>query len=293
MSLLTHLNAKGSPVRLFMDRELPGVREVCKTANITIRDGREGGPPVAPIPDADSALVGVAIEFVLAAAGGNVREPRIAAAKTPELAEQRWEAKELALSELKRLTGQPLDGLALERAADCGLVCARLEQRFRDPTIAIRYGHPDPAEGVPQGLDGVVRAARFSEQTRADLVGLIEGSLHDTADLYRARVLRMDPTFALSAALGGADADLISDGLLIDFKSTRDRSVIGLKDVYQVLGYALADTPDAYNVHSVGIHALRWRKRWTADLEGLLRELSGTCLPVTDWRERFAAIFPL
>ena len=92
----------------------------------------------------------------------------------------------MALAELDRLTsGGVLSGEAVERAADCALVCARLEQRFRmPPDYAIKIGHADPALGVPGGLDGVIRATKASAETRADLVALLEVAIEDTADLY-------------------------------------------------------------------------------------------------------------
>jgi hypothetical protein len=134
--------------------------------------------------------------------------------------------------------------------------------------------------------------ANASVETRADLVKLLEAATSDVADLYAAEALYIDPVFALSSALGGADADVIADGLLIDFKASRARSVIGATDVYQLVGYALADLDDWYRIRSVGIHALRWRTRWTISLEVLLRRLSGVDRPVPDWRERFSGALP-
>ena len=277
-----------------MDRELSNVKPVCQAAKATLRNGRTGGPPVAPLLGADPGLVGLATEFVFAAVGGAVRAPHIAVAPTPELAMQRVAASSLALEELQRVAADgALAGGALGRAADCALVCARLEQRFRmPPEYARRSGHPDPALGEPEGLDGVFRATKASEETRADLVALLSASLEDTADLYQARTVSVNPVFALSIALGGADADMIGDGLLIDFKASKDRSVIRSVELYQLVGYALADLHDWYEIRSVGIQALRWSTRWTVALDGLLRQLSATTRPLADWRERFASVFP-
>ncbi len=294
MSLTSHIASKESPVRAFFDRELAEAKPVCQAANAVIRDGRTGGPPVAPVAGADLAFVGAAIEFVFAAVGGTVRPPHVAGARTPELAYQRSEASRMALAELDRLTRPgPLTGERLERAADCALVCARLEQRFRmPPDYAIKIGLADPAVGVPEGLDGVIRATQASKETQADLIALLEVAIEDTADLYQAQDVHIDPVFALSLALGGADADLIADELLIDFKSTKDRSVIGSRDIYQLLGYTLADLHDWYGIRRVGIQALRWRTRWTMPVDELLQRLSGTAQSLAAWRQRFASVFP-
>lgn len=80
-----------------------------------------------------------------------------------------------------------------------------------------------------------------------------EPRIDETADLLqRERALHIDPVFALSPVLGAADADVIADGLLIGLKASRDRSVIGSTDIYQRIGYALADLYDWYGIQSVG-----------------------------------------
>jgi hypothetical protein len=256
-----------------MDRELGGVEAVSREANAVLRGGLKGGPPVEPVAGSDSALVGTSVEFALAAVDGAVREPLIGGAPTPEMAYQRTHAGELAVAELQRLVagGSRPTGPTLERLADCALVCGRLEQRYRvGPFRARELALADPAIGEPEGLAGTIRATDASAETRADLVTLLEAGIRDTADLYAAGTLHIDPVFALSSALGGADADVIADGVLIDFKASRARSVIGAPDVYQLVGYALADLYDWYAIRSVGIHALRWRTRWTMPLEDLL-----------------------
>jgi DNA-binding transcriptional ArsR family regulator len=276
-----------------MNRELGGATAVCQEANAALRRGRKGGPSVAPLAGADSALVGMAVEFVFPALGGKVRDPLIGAAPTPQLADRRLNAGQLAVAELQRLATatSPLAGPALARAADCALACARLEQHFRvGPFRARELAVADPAVGEPEGLDGIIRETSASAETRADLIALLDATIDDTADLYTAKALHVDPTFALSPALGGADADVIADGLLIDFKASRDRSVIRSMDVYQLVGYALADLYDWYAIHSVGIHALRWRSRWTISLDDLLHRLSGAHRPVPEWRRRFSSV---
>lgn len=110
--------------------------------------------------------------------------------------------------------------------------------------------------------------------------------------MYRAQHLYMNPIFALSPALGGAGADLIADGLLVDFKASRDRSVIGSREIYQLAGYVLADSSDTFSIRSVGIHALRWRTRWSIDVQEFFDRLSGTRQPLSKWRETFANLLP-
>ncbi len=293
MALTALLDVKRSPVRRFMDRELPAAAPVCKEANAAVRAGRSGDPPLAPGPGVDSGLVGTAVEYVLPIPHGSVRKPLMAPAPTRELADLRLQTAELAVAELRRLGGlaEPLIGPALERAADCALVCARLEQRRRiGGNTAHELRLPDPAVGVGLvgGLDGAIEAALASAETRVDLVALLEAGLIDTADLYSADALAIGPSFALSGAVDGADADVIADGTLIDFKTGKGRSLVGAKEIYQLIGYALLDIDDRYKITGVAIHALRWRSRWTVTLDDLLLRLSGVQRNLGEWRTIFA-----
>src|SRR3954465_10550742 len=104
----------------------------------------------------------------------------------------------------------------------------------------------------------------------------------DNRKLYEADVLHVNPTFTLSGALGGADGDLIADGRLVDFKATKDRSIIGSVDLYQLVGYALADSVDEYGIKAVGISALRWRTSVEWPVEELLERLSGETRSLVD-----------
>lgn len=293
MSLTSQLSSKQSAVRRFFDLEVGPAKPVCQAANRQLRGmWMSGGPPVAPVAGADSGLVGMAVEFVMAAAADERREAPIAGAPTPELGNQRALAQMEALDELLRQfeTGMPT-GRGLRRAADCALVLTRLEQGYRAQQFA-PGSIPDPAVAQPDGLDAVIAATQATDATRVDLLQLLDVALQDNRDLYRAKPVHVNPTFVLSDALGGADADLIADGLLVDFKATRDRSVLRSVDVYQLLGYVFADLVDDYDIRSVGISALRWRRsvRWPVDR--LLHELSGQERSLAEWRERFAAVLP-
>jgi hypothetical protein len=69
--------------------------------------------------------------------------------------------------------------------------------------------------------------------------------------------LFLNPIFAGSGEIGGADADLISDGCLIDVKTTVDPKFTRTRLLYQLLGYVLLDYDDAYAIRSVGVYLSR------------------------------------
>jgi hypothetical protein len=69
-----------------------------------------------------------------------------------------------------------------------------------------------------------------------------------------------------SQLVGGADADLIAAGLLVDLKVTlgdkrRDgtrRLSLDKAEVYQLVGYTLLDFDDIYRIGEVGIFSARY-----------------------------------
>lgn len=93
--------------------------------------------------------------------------------------------------------------------------------------------------------------------------------------------LFLNPIFAGSGEIGGADADLISAGCLIDVKTTVDPKFTRTRLLYQLLGYALLDYDDLYAIRHVGVYLSRQGLliRWQLDdLLPTLREGRQTTL---------------
>lgn len=67
----------------------------------------------------------------------------------------------------------------------------------------------------------------------------------------------LNPTFAGSTDIGGADADLIADGCLLDVKTTVDPKFTRTRVLYQFLGYTLLDHDDRYGIDAVGVYLSR------------------------------------
>lgn len=84
----------------------------------------------------------------------------------------------------------------------------------------------------------------------------------------------LNPTFAGSGYVGGADADLVVDRCLIDIK-TSTFPQIKAEYLYQLAGYLLLDFDDTLHVDSVGIYMARQGEllQWT--ILDFLRELTG------------------
>jgi hypothetical protein len=98
-----------------------------------------------------------------------------------------------------------------------------------------------------------------SRATRSDPVAVARVAIDDRRGLATAGQVVINPVFSQSMALGGADADVIADGVLLDFKSSATTRVARNRDLWKVVGYALADTGDLLELSAVGVAALRWR----------------------------------
>lgn len=100
----------------------------------------------------------------------------------------------------------------------------------------------------------------------------------------------LNPTFDGSLDIGGADADLILDGCLIDIKATVKPQVDPLW-LYQLLGYMLLDYTDRYRISEVAIYMARQQTtlRWPLD-DFMATMAGGTVPPLGEVRARFQRV---
>ncbi len=113
------------------------------------------------------------------------------------------------------------------------------------------------------------------------------------------RPLYLGPTFD-GSTLCAADADVIANGFLLDFKTSLGAKVarpggrsdrLDLKDLYQLVSYALFDRSDTYRIRRVGIYSARFGHLVSWDLADLLEALAGTTVSVAEARhEVWAAL---
>jgi len=173
-----------------------------------------------------------------------------------------------------------------EGLARVALLFAVFEQCFRSGILPDQF---EDLNTVPSGwrewADLVCADAELEDVA---MVGWAAVQDHGS---IRGRELICNPVFAQSAALGGADADLITDtGQLIDFKSTSTTRTCSAIDIWQLCGYALADTDGDYRIRSVGLSALRWRTQCSWALGELFPMLAGEPVSVEQFRRDFAAV---
>lgn len=89
-----------------------------------------------------------------------------------------------------------------------------------------------------------------------DLCRLSWGFFDSQPALLRQQAI-LNPTFEGSRLVGGADADLIVEGCLIDIKATVNPLPFKPMDAYQLISYALLDFEDEYHITSVAVYLAR------------------------------------
>ncbi|MGW6714402.1 hypothetical protein ACWF9X_15940 [Streptomyces globisporus] len=112
-----------------------------------------------------------------------------------------------------------------------------------------------------------------------DVTSQLHAAAHSPLEALRARTRPQDcvggPTF--SGARITADADLIVDGLLIDFKSTRHPlNEMSQRTAWQLTGYLLLDAADRYRIDAVGLYLSRSGVLTSWPVEDYL-DLLGAC----------------
>ena len=83
----------------------------------------------------------------------------------------------------------------------------------------------------------------------------------------------LNPNFENGHLVGGADADLIAGGTLIEIKTTKT-PIIRSNMIWQLLGYALMDRFDKYGIQSIGLYMTRQGVLFQWNLEEIVRRLS-------------------
>lgn len=307
MSLTSQLDDAGSPIAVFLTTALPDVMNVSAAFHALRPPDREALCP--PAPDGVSLswrTLDTAIDHRLrcAFAYRGVAPPPVergiaAACRLvhPESAVAVQHAGDDVITALAQLIGEqrPLTGhpgsMLLNPAAEDALnricyVMACFENVYRNRHLLpdSLLSHATPGLTADRLLYAV--PDYVLDDMRA-VVTLADASLTNLRDTCPPDRVHTGPALAGSADVGGADADLIADDLLVEFSSTRTPSQLGSRDFYQVLGYALLDYADRYGIRRLGFYLSRFGRLVTWTLEDLLT-LLGSRLPLDDLREQCA-----
>lgn len=282
MSLSSHIKTPSSPVRAWLEANLPETRRLATEANRELRSGAKTCP-TPPVPGADLGLVGTAVDYLLRACLRVTSIERTIASRAVQqlgrespIGRRAIQVESEAVRVIRKLrpSARDLTGGEWSQLCRACLALARLEQLFRAGLMnpAIFKFVIEPLSRCTD-LDDFLSLS-VNQQTLQDLEELGRPAWEDCRRLRGARPLILNPTFELSIQLGGADADLIAGRRLIDWKATSQPGIVGRGELWQLAGYALADTRDRFEIRAVGISALRWRSEITWKLADFLEALA-------------------
>ena len=107
-----------------------------------------------------------------------------------------------------------------------------------------------------------------------ELQGALIADLHSLLITARANLSlsspKFGPTFGLSSHwIGGADADIIDEGCLIDVKCVKNIEATAF--IRQVVAYALLDVENEHGLDSIGIYLARQGILWSIPLEDVAK----------------------
>lgn len=321
MSLTSGLQSPRTPLRRFLDRELSaGPRRV----RAVYRASLPYKPVLLPGEGVgfEAGTVGTAIDQRLrlaftaaapldgASVAGISRCQGIARALSKEDGRAPvWSALASAGGELASEIAATVGRSSLD-ARDHPLLRSDEEEEYLTRLLlcgawfALNYRNPFAFPDTPLYQAATAEAHSFSlEQLVAvptaalvdDVLRQLHGAEGGPLDFLRSQCTSVmcvgGPTFDGSMHVS-ADADLVADGLLIDFKSTRNVHDLPKSTVLQLLGYVLMDFSDTYRIDAVGVYLTRagalitWpleeylallgaRRRDLAELRGVFAELLG------------------
>ena len=272
MSLTSHLRDKNSPIRDFIRSQFPNTREFLKDGRQRIKNV----PVIRPDAKLPYSTIGIAIDY-------RIRYYFDVTPYSELVAFQGATRLMMVPASLLVAPGRvpiPSDAPAIETYVVLDFFRLLDELTGRNNPVGRRL----PADEEDDLNRYCVVLALFDEVVRAGLSPnspLVSGNFTDYESLLgiaeshwlddlRNRSWKffdefehllqlshtLNPTFDGSRDVGGADADLIIDGKLIDIKTTF-RPEIRSDWIWQLLGYVLLDYSDSRQINGIGLYMTR------------------------------------
>jgi hypothetical protein len=282
MSLTSHLENKASPIGLFLKQHFSQTSALTKDANRQLKDARTLRPLETGGAAHPYGTLGAAFDYRV----------RYAFAITPYHDLVAWHGAMLLSNpggyysrRLVKAFFEDLDAtlhtleqvgrrLAAEEEQILDRYCYVLslfEQVFR--SNAYVQG-PLVQPTVKQSVEELLA---IPQDGWLDDLGAMFTLFYDRYAHLLSRPAILNPIFAGSFDIGGADADMIVDGCLIDLKATISPQ-LKAEFLYQLAGYVLLDYHDAYHLTSVGIYMARQGILFSWPLAAFLQKVAGADL---------------
>jgi hypothetical protein len=280
MSLTSHLDDKTSPIGQYIRQHFSQTTALTKDANRQLKDASTLRPLVPAGEAYPYGTLGAAFDY----------RARYAFAITPYQRLVAWHGA-LLLSNpgayysrrLVQAFFERLDATlrAIEPAGRC-LNAAEEQVLDRYCYVLSLFEQVFRSSAYVQGPLLQPRAKQSVEELLAipqvaclDDLGAIFGLFYERYAHLLSQPAILNPIFAGSFDIGGADADLIVDGCLIDIKASISPQ-LKAEFLYQLAGYVLLDYYDEYHITSVGIYMARQGMLFAWPLAEFFRTVAGT-----------------
>ena len=305
MSLTSVLKDRNSEARTFFDERFPNTQKIVRETNALLRNAKT----IRPAEEVPWGTLGTAFDYrmryhfavtpseELVAYKGAKRVSNedgwvVDGQSTPNI----WYREETSLAESTvegffrdldetliklRSVGRRLDNGEEELLLQYCVVLALFEQCFR--TLA-STNSPLFSVGKNPTTEDLLNLAK--PHWIEDLSALTQG-MENQVDSQKFVKISLNPKFAGSIDVGGADADLILDGCLLDIKCSANAK-IGKLEVYQLLGYILLDYDNQYELERTGFYMARQCQSITWSINDLIGHLMGKTPPaLSELRQEF------
>ena len=317
MSLSSHLDDRASPVRRFLCETFPDAKAA--RMSCTVPDpgpvlfmqglhwtdvpwsGTWNAGELAVCPaDRDGfpwPTIGTAFDYQLRFLLGEVGLDRLVARQGAARLAAYWAGRnglprgyvELterfdAMTKASPTWATPATSEGRRELAQLSYVLALYEQCFRGP---MSDTWPLLKLGKGASLKKILGSIR--DDALDDLTQLTELFVDAQPELLGSTRRILNPTFAASVGLLGADADLVVDGRLLDIK-TKLHGDIRRVDLWQLLGYALGDWDDTHGITEAGFYFSRQGVQVAWDLSTLMELMAHAPQDLVEMRQRFREV---
>lgn len=279
MSLTSHLSNSASPIGQYIKQHFAHTKELTSIANEQLKQFRTL-QPVQADKAYPYATLGTVIDYRL----------RYAFAITPSKQFVAWLgagilARNMYSVTLLRTFFDTLDTTVrtmhpvgrLLSTEDERLLCrycyvlSLFEQVFRTGYDNVVRSSPLFVPSIKRSVEDLLA---IPQDICLDDVVAIFNLFYERHNALFSKPHNLNPVFAGSLDVGGADGDLIVDGCLIDIKATISPK-LAANHLFQLAGYLLLDYDDALHITSVGIYMARQGMLFTWPIDEFVRQLMG------------------
>ena len=290
--MTAELKKKGSPLRCFMENHFPNARQTIQTHNRQLAECSTTNCLDSP-PLAVYSLLGTAIDYRIRYYFEDALYQDLIAAKGAALVHG-----ERALWDPTEARMPKLDSELVSEFFDIELPCTLMmmgpagrrlntddEQLLCRYCVVLAYFE----QIFRAGRRGTLNSPLFRRPSIDRWLDLAEDTwikdMMAQSFLFSKRMTDYftatsicNPTFSGSADVDGADADLILDTCLVDFKATINPRIDKMW-LWQLLGYVLLDYYDHYKFEKVAVYFTRQGVLLTWPLEELISSMQATNAP--------------